>query len=101
MSDLTAHIVIVIVPLALSNSIHMVLVKKDIFPVTSIPIWSWGFGKNKTWRGLLFVPFANGVVLMLISFMVPLSIEAPAILGFELGLAYMLFELPNSFLKRR
>jgi hypothetical protein len=101
MTDMTHHIIVMIVPLVISNSIHMVVVKRNLFPSTSQPLWNWGFGKNKTWRGLVFVPVANAIVLMLISLLSPIEISAPAFLGFILGLAYMFAELPNSFVKRR
>jgi hypothetical protein len=101
MNELARHCLIVIVPLVISNSVHMVIVKRNLFPGTSTPLWSWGFGKNKTWRGLLFVPLANALTLTVMSLLMALDIETPSILGFVLGLAYMVFELPNSFVKRR
>jgi len=101
MSELVRHSAVVILPLIVSNSIHMVVVKRNLFPLAASPLWSRGFGKNKTWRGLLFVPVSNALVLTLIAPLIPSGVEMPAILGFALGLAYMVFELPNSFVKRR
>ena len=101
MKELLNHIVIVIVPLVISNSLHMVVVRKNMFAMTNEPIWDWGFGKNKTWRGFVFVPAINAVIVTILVQAIPLKLESPMMVGFVLGIAYMLAELPNSFLKRR
>lgn len=101
MSDFMKHIFVVIVPLVLANSIHMVVVKMNLLHSIHQPLWVWGFGRNKTWRGMLFVPLANAMILTLLAAITPLDISSPAIPGFILGLGYMLSELPNSFVKRR
>ena len=92
----------IFIPLIVSNVLHMLVVKKAWFNGLAIPVSSSLFGSNKTWRGLLLVPLLNafffaGLNVFLISF----SWGASLGYGFLLGLAYMLFELPNSFLKRR
>lgn len=67
-------------------------------------------GANKTWAGAMALPpaaavsFAAGYALApsaFVSLLWPLSGAAPAALGFALGAAFVLAELPNSFLKRR
>ncbi len=95
------HLLIVILPLILSNVLHMVVVKKNAMSILVIPIWKEGFGKNKTWRGLLFLPVCNAVFLFIIDRLFQLNVVEPIILGATLGLVYMLSELPNSFVKRR
>jgi hypothetical protein len=101
MGEINRHLLIVIVPLVLSNSLHMVIVKRNLLPAINTPLWAWGFGRNKTWRGLLFVPVVNALVLTLLSPAITPNLPMPAVIGFVLGLAYMIFELPNSFMKRR
>jgi CDP-2,3-bis-(O-geranylgeranyl)-sn-glycerol synthase len=68
------------------------------------------FGANKTWAGAMMLPpaaaasFAAGYALAppaLAALLWPLTGVAPAALGFALGAAFVLSELPNSFLKRR
>ena len=101
MKELLSHIVIVIVPLVISNSLHMVVVRKNMFAMANEAIWDWGFGKNKTWRGFLFVPITNAFIVTILVQTIPLNLESPMVVGFALGFAYMFAELPNSFLKRR
>jgi hypothetical protein len=101
MAEINRHLLIVVVPLVLSNSVHMIFVKHNLLPAINTPLWTWGFGRNKTWRGMLFVPVVNALVLTLLSLSVSPYLAMPALTGFILGLAYMIFELPNSFLKRR
>jgi len=43
----------------------------------------------------------NGLILFFISTIFHLEIAYPFLLGYSLGLSYLLFELPNSFLKRK
>lgn len=112
-------------PLIVSNVLHMVLVKKNGLSFLSIPLQSTWFGPNKTLRGFVFVPVINGIVYSIINW--PggwlLSGLSPdyylqqeinigkinclnillmqAAIGAVYGLLYMLFELPNSWIKRR
>jgi CDP-diacylglycerol--serine O-phosphatidyltransferase len=114
-----------LVPLIISNVLHMVLVKKNGLSFLTIPIQKTWFGPNKTLRGFVFVPIVNGIVYLMINW--PggwlLSQLGPnfylahkinfgdinylnllfqqAIIGVVYGLCYMLFELPNSWIKRR
>ena len=94
--------VIILFPLILSNIIHMVIVKINYLRFLSIPISTRLFGINKTWRGFVLVPVINSVLCWLICLLANYEIPVKTLLtGFILGVFYMLFELPNSFLKRR
>lgn len=101
MSMLETYIIVVLFPLIVTNILHMLLVKLDYFSAWTIPLSIRYFGKNKTWRGFLFVPIVNAAILMLIKYMIEIEIQQTFLLGFFFGLAYVLFELPNSFLKRK
>ena len=101
MNELLTHLLIVLVPLIITSTFHMVVVKKKCLTVLEIPIWREGFGENKTWRAMFFVPLTNGLCLCLISSSAVCRLDYPCLLGFTLGLSYLLFELPNSFLKRK
>lgn len=101
MSELFTHVLIVLVPLVLTSILHMAAVKENWLRVFQIPFWRTGFGENKTWRGVLIVPSVNGLFLLFISSIFQLKVAYPFLLGYILGLSYLLFELPNSFLKRK
>lgn len=97
-------------PLVIAGSLHMGVVRLDLFRLLEKPIHERTLGKNKTWRGLVVMPVAA-----LIGVYVALPIEgasgdallvsfrdaSPVLLGLGLGAAYALFELPNSYGKRR
>ncbi len=92
----------IVVPLIISNVLHMVIVKKNFFSSLATPVSVKLFGQNKTWRGFVIVPLLNAFLLSMINLLWPyLSNVRALIIGFLLGIAYMLFELPNSYLKRR
>lgn len=95
------HICIVLVPLIFSNVLHMIVIKKDAFQWLKHPISKKLFGTNKTWRGFVFVSFINAFLLYSINFVFDLKLVDAFFVGFILGFAYMLFELPNSFMKRK
>jgi CDP-diacylglycerol--serine O-phosphatidyltransferase len=101
MFDLGPHILIVILPLLLSNVMHMIVVKKNWLSVCAKPISLLYFGTNKTWRAFLIVPIFNVLFLVLIGEFAKLEIPNLYLLGLGLGLTYLVFELPNSFIKRR
>ena len=101
MNELFRHILIVLLPLVLANSLHMMIVKRNYFNILAIPIWTKGFGANKTYRGFIFLPIVNALILVTVNFILKFALDKPALLGFALGIAYLLFELPNSFLKRK
>ena len=97
-----AFLFFIIVPLIISNVLHMVVVKKNWFAFFTVPVSQSLFGKNKTWRGFIIVPVLNGLMLLTACLIQPFLLPADAFLtGYILGFAYTLFELPNSFLKRR
>jgi CDP-diacylglycerol--serine O-phosphatidyltransferase len=95
-----------LIPLIVSNVLHMVLVKKNLWSVLAKPIHARAYGNNKTWRGLVFVSLVNAVVFCIIHWPNLIAFrgwEVVAInffIGWMYGLAYVLFELPNSWLKR-
>ena len=101
MNSILPHIIIVIVPLIVSNTLHMIVVKRNLFDFLNSPISNTLFGKNKTWRGFIFIPFCNALALGLLNYSTNLTIEGSFYLGAILGLSYVLFELPNSFIKRK
>lgn len=101
MHDLLSHITTELLPLIITGVLHMLAVKYRWLPQLARPLWLRGFGAHKTWRGLLFMTFVNGLTLLLLSLSIPVRTEHPFALGALLGLAYAAFELPNSWLKRR
>ena len=99
---MTNLMIYIVFPLILSNIVHIVMVKKSVFSFLTKPISTSLFGQNKTWRGFAIVPLLNACILLTINLIVPYySLKKAFIIGFLMGIAYMLFELPNSFLKRR
>lgn len=114
-----------LLPLIVTNVAHMVLVKRNGWAGLSIPIHTKAFGPNKTWRGVVFVSIVNAVLFGLVNFpggvllshlndsandaiLKDLStmhgwedIVFKFFIGWVYGMAYVLFELPNSWLKRR
>jgi hypothetical protein len=92
----------IIIPLVISNIVHLLIVKFNIFPMLSIPVSSQYFGKNKTWRGFISLSILNSLLMESFCLFFPSeSFSSPFVAGFLFGFVYMLFELPNSFLKRR
>ncbi len=96
--------------------VHGVCIKGGWLGFAAVPIdggrrWRGRplFGANKTWRGVLAVALGSalGYALQGLSPALQprawtgLSFPALAVLGFAIGGAAMLSELPNSFLKRR
>lgn len=100
-TDFILYFNIVLLPLVFSNVIHIIIVKNNIFNILSKPISKTLFGINKTWRGFLIVPILNMFFVFAIVNIYKLVIDYPLIIGFVLGLTYMLSELPNSFIKRK
>ncbi len=101
-----------LIPLIVSNVLHMVLVKKNRWSALAKPINARAFGENKTWRGVVFVSFVNGLLYCLInwpggawmSFLPPFALKDLGFLffvGWLYGMAYVIFELPNSWIKRK
>lgn len=108
MGAVLAKSLILFVPLILSGILHMVVVRMDLLSSFKRPIHRGWFGENKTWRGVLVMPLLTmvGVYLALLieeggSYSVGFAENSVVLLGAALGLAYILFELPNSWIKRR
>jgi len=100
---------LVIIPAVVGGVLHMIAVKKDWLPFLKIPVSKRLFGENKTLRGFILMPLLSipGAFLAyaLLGGYERLTIninETPwLIFGLLVGFAYVLFELPNSFVKRR
>jgi CDP-diacylglycerol--serine O-phosphatidyltransferase len=95
-----------ILPVTLAGIFHMLVVKKNWFSFLKIPLSTAWFGANKTLRGFIVMPVVTGIFCVIpMSFgMLPeqyLSGVRFFHFGFVVGVAYVVFELPNSFLKRR
>lgn len=96
-------------PLMIGGIIHMIAVKKDWLSFLKIPIQTWTFGKNKTWRGFIIMPLATLLGIIPVAYFDQLISQEQRIgisqhwilFGLGLGFSYVLFELPNSFIKRR
>jgi len=104
MSEFTVHILLYFIPLIIANVLHMIVVKNNLLGRLSIPISTQLFGKNKTLRGFVVLPVLSGFISWINSMLFgPFSHATfyDLLIGFGLGLAYMLAELPNSFIKRR
>ncbi len=82
----------------------MIIIKRNWFNGLAFPISKPWFGNNKTYRGLIVIPNLTGVIALLCSIWLgpfKTSIIYDAFFGYGLGLAYILAELPNSYIKRR
>lgn len=101
MDNYAPHIVLMLLPLILTNVLHMAVVKKNYFSILNTPIWQSGFGTNKTWRGIFFISAGNALFLVVCARLFAVDEPSPLWLGFLLGATYSLSELPNSFLKRK
>lgn len=99
------------IPVIIGGVLHMIVVTKDMFPALKIPIHTGLFGANKTLRGFIVVPlFTMGGMALLypiewlqqatLGWSV-LQAQNLMLLGLVCGLAYVIAELPNSFVKRR
>ena len=97
-----------IFPVIIGGSLHMVAVKKDWLPFLKIPINKRLFGKNKTIRGFVLMPLFTILGALLVNgvpnkfcLTCDLTNTHFAFIGGVLGFAYVLSELPNSYIKRR
>lgn len=85
----------------------MVVVKKDILSYFKKPLSTKYFGENKTWRGFIVMPLLTilpfmGYEVLKSLFAIDFGFKQNAlVLGVALGFAYVIFELPNSFIKRK
>lgn len=101
MNSISQHILLVVAPLVLANTLHMLLVKHSWLNFINIPISDKLFGRNKTWRGFVFLILVNAFLVFLVTQVFSIPIHNSALLGAILGFTYLLFELPNSFMKRK
>lgn len=99
-----------LMPLVITNIAHMVVVKRNSLSSLVIPIHEKALGANKTWRGIFFISVINAPLFALMNFPYSLNLDVGFVFifaafglgtGWVFGLAYALFELPNSWLKRR
>lgn len=99
-----------LLPLVITNIAHMVVVKRNAWSSLAIPIHETAFGANKTWRGVFFISIVNAPLFALMNFPYSLHLDVGLLsffvafglgTGWVYGLTYALFELPNSWLKRR
>ncbi len=92
----------IFIPMIVSNILHMIIVKKNWLSFLAISISPPLFGANKTWRGIVFLTLVNSILFWAVNVFSPMfgNLEALTIGGI-LGFVYMLFELPNSWFKRR
>ncbi|NHB92165.1 CDP-archaeol synthase [Photorhabdus cinerea] len=100
---------ILMIPVILGGCLHMLIVTKNYFACWAIPIHQRYFGRNKTWRGFIAVPIITALFSLLWLILgietqdtvIPKTISSCLFAGFLAGFGYVLFELPNSWLKRR
>ena len=114
-----------ILPVVISGTLNMIFVKLSVLKGIQTPmdgglILKDGnrlFGDNKTWKGFLGMPIFTGLSYWgleglaycspMVAAQSPFDFEAMPfpvpgfIMGFFIGFTYVLFELPNSFIKRR
>jgi len=84
-----------------------------LLPHRALPLWENGLGKNKTWRGVIvglgaalavgaFQYLAGGLEhVQLLSLMPVTSLSAALVMALTLGLAALLGDAIESFIKRR
>jgi CDP-diglyceride synthetase len=107
-------------PILIAGLAHVAVISLDLAPQLARPIdagrqW-WGrpvLGSNKTWRGFVVMPAATAITIAAqqrlaarsprLAAIAPLVRGAPPpwIVGAICGAAYVVAELPNSFVKRR
>jgi hypothetical protein len=92
---------ILVLPLVVSGTLHMTIVRLGWLKILDHPIHLRAFGSNKTWRGLVVMPVLTMLAMAMLRGAEVFRDTPWALLGLALGLAYVLFELPNSFIKRR
>ena len=107
-------------PILLAGLVHVAVITLDLAPGLARPIDAgrrWRarplLGNNKTWRGFVVMPAATAITITAqqilatqsshLAALAPLRGHAPApwIVGAMCGAAYVVAELPNSFVKRR
>ena len=107
-------------PILIAGLAHVAVITLDLVPQLTRPIdagrrWRGRplLGRNKTWRGFVVMPAASAITIATqqrlaarsprLAAIAPLVRGAPApwIVGAICGAAYVVAELPNSFVKRR
>jgi len=110
-------------PVILGGVLNLMFIRSSLFPSLRAPMdcglaWPDGvrlFGPNKTWKGLLGCVFFTALSMIVFCMAIGSALEsltiysgqgtgswpAWALEGALLGLAYIVFELPNSLVKRR
>jgi hypothetical protein len=107
-------------PILIAGLAHVAVITLDLVPQLAEPIdagrrWRGRplLGRNKTWRGFVMMPAASAITIATqqrlaarsprLAAIAPLARGAPApwIVGAICGAAYVVAELPNSFVKRR
>lgn len=107
-------------PVLIAGLVHVAVITLDLAPWLARPIdagrrWRGAplLGQNKTWRGFVVMPAATAITIAAqqalasrsrrLAALVPLRRGAPPawIAGAICGAAYVVAELPNSFVKRR
>jgi hypothetical protein len=83
----------------------MYILHKNYFSFLAFPIHKKHFGANKTWRGMIFMPLSSALTFLLAKILLPIffyyTFAQMFLVGLAMGASYVLFELPNSFLKRK
>ena len=82
----------------------MIVVKNHFLENLAKPISLSLFGYNKTWRGFIILPFLTALLTGIFNSYIlnnALTLMNAFFLGFGLGFSYMLWELPNSYAKRK
>ena len=103
MESFKIHFWTFVLPLFAANVIHMVIVKFDFMSELAIPLSPRLFGNGKTWRGFILLPLLCALFTFALRSGV-MGIENYTwsfFIGFILGFAYLLGELPNYYFKRR
>ena len=97
-------------PIIVGGVLHMVFVTRQWLNFLAVPVQKRLFGANKTWRGFIIMPIVTILGVWITQILEPLwqdwllvSLQDISIVGIGsvLGLSYVLFELPNSYFKRR
>jgi hypothetical protein len=102
----------IIVVLFVAGSVQGLVVAKDLLPSLALPLDGGRtvggrrlFGANKTLRGALVMIISTSLSSALLFSLVPPQSVVPTMgwagLGALIGLAYIVAELPNSFVKRQ
>jgi CDP-archaeol synthase len=99
-----------IFPILIGGTLHMALVKDDLFHALARPINQRLFGHSKTWRGVLAMCLFCVVGVYALQMFFGFALASGTFdfnrltaleLGPMLGLSFVLAELPNSWVKRR